>query len=506
MSDNYYEKIYKELMDSESSLYTPSIFDSKNSYIFDDDDGEDFITSKELVNIEDKKDKHLPLVGTSDEPIEEDVYFKRFRNNYEHKYTQKELDAMRASCKGTIVHDFSEKDIYHMSDEERKERDMLNEISDKLQRVKGTYRKVDDWIEAMRTVVQAWEMLEEKGNYIHTEKEFFEMVANGKIVSNRIIMPKLKKMNNYDTDTLIKYISNPELDTTDLIPIQQSEPDDDWYDFAITETEEYELYSKEYIDSLTDEDLKNKTDDQLEEEADQYAKDKIELNESMRYLSPDEAEYINKYKNNPESFRVKDIKRKLIKGYDKKSFTYGKKKKDNKKKNKIEKYRIDSLHDILNRIQNDSINRSDYKYNRSFMITNSMFDSVKPPKSIFDDMRLDGSWADKNAMYLYDLAIREELLKQHPPRSKYMTYADQELQKFFKLLEENGVNTLTLRRKMDIPVDGGSASIEEKATKKENKKMESALIQRITKLNNNDKFKKIISKAEKALNKQFEEY
>jgi len=226
----------------------------------------------------------------------------------------------------------------------------------------------------------------------------------------------------------------------------------------------------------------------------------------MRYLSPDEAEYINKYKNNPESFRVKDIKRKLIKGYDKKSFTYGKKKKDNKKKNKIEKYRIDSLHDILNRIQNDSINRSDYKYNRSFMITNSMFDSVKPPKSIFDDMRLDGSWADKNAMYLYDLAIREELLKQHPPRSKYMTYADQELQKFFKLLEENGVNTLTLRRKMDIPVDGGSASIEEKATKKENKKMESALIQRITKLNNNDKFKKIISKAEKALNKQFEEY
>jgi len=503
--EDYFESLYKKLMDQESSLETPSMYTGNNSYAYDDDDGEDFLTSKELVNIDDRKEKSLGLVGTTEGPIEEDVYFKRFRNTYEHKYTQKELDRMRASCVGTIVHDYSENDLYHMSDEYRKEVDMLNEISDKLQKVKGTYRKVDDWIEAMRTVVQAWEILENKGNYVHTEKEFFEMVASGKIVSNRIILPKLKKMNNYDIDTLIKYISNPELDTSDLLPVEQPDPDD-WYGFTIEDTEEYLQYAEEYMDSLSNEYIDSKTDDELENEADQYAKDKIEEAKLRQLLSPSEAEYINMHKDDPESFKVKDIKRKLIKGYDKKSFSYGNNKKDKNKKNKIEQYRIDSLHDILNRIQNDSANHSDYRYNRSYLVSNSMFDSVKPPKSFFDDMRLDGSWADKDAMYLYDLAIREEMLKQHPPRSKYMTYGDQELQKFFKLLEENNVNTLDLRRKMDVPLDGGSSTIEEKATKKENKKMESILIQRITKLNNNDKFKKIVSKAEKALNKQFSDY
>ena len=43
------------------------------------------------------------------------------------------------------------------------------------------------------------------------------------------------------------------------------------------------------------------------------------------------------------------------------------------------------------------------------------------------------------------------------------------------------------------------------AKRKENKKLESAILQRITKLNGDPSFKKLATKAENALNKRFEE-
>lgn len=470
-----YDNIYKQLLDSES-LFSDSSSYISNKNIFsydDDDDSEDFLTSNEIDPKYDKKEKHLGLVGTSNGDIEEDTYFKRFKTNYEHKYTTKELDKMKESCIGTIVHDYSENDIYHMSDEYRKENDMLNEMSVKLHTLKGTYRKVDAWIEAMRIVVQAWELLESKGNYIHTKKEFFEMVASGNIVSNRIIMPKLKKMNNYDIDILIKYISNPELDPTDLLPIVQPSIEDEWY---------------------------RSFDDDYEEGESEEEKMK-------RLLSHEEVEYILNYRDNPEEYKVKNIKPKMIRGYDKKSFNSShKKKKYKNKREKLKEYHREQLHDILNKIQNDPNNRPDGNYNYSFMVANSMFEPEKRKKNFFDDIKFDGSWTNEDDLFLYDLVLREEMLKQHPARSKYLTFADQELQQFFKLLEDNGVNTIDIRRKMDVPTDGGSKSIEEKASKKENKKMESIIIQRITKLNESQKFKKLVTKAENALNKQFDEY
>ena len=79
-----------------------------------------------------------------------------------------------------------------------------------------------------------------------------------------------------------------------------------------------------------------------------------------------------------------------------------------------------------------------------------------------------------------------------------------ELKNFFKILEDNGVNTVDLRRKMNITSDAISEK-EAKMSKKENKKLESDIIQRIDKLNKNPKFKKLVTKAENALNKYYED-
>lgn len=453
------EDLYMELI-TESSIDT-----GEPVYYSDNDDSEDFLTSKEIIKTKEDLEERFGITQPSNSVIEEEVHFKRYTKRREHKYTEKEMSDIRNGCLSTIVHDYGENDKYHQSDEERAANDMLCELAIKLQSLKRTYRKIDQYIEAMRVVVQAWEMLEEKGNYIHTREEFFKMVASGKIVSNQIIMPKLKRMDQYNMDLIIKYISNPDLDPNDLVP----EPvHDDWYD-DLLEDDETEIESE---------------------------KDKM-----IRLLSPEEFEFIEKYENDPPEIVVKDFKRDLIKGYDRKDYTFGRRMKK-KKYNKKERYIRENLHDILNRIQLNEKNREN-GYTISSLITHNIFDVDKKPKDFWDDLYFDGSWANEDDVFLYDLAVREEILRQHPHNNGYLTYGDQELARFFKILEDNGINTINLRRKMDCPTDGLSRT-EEKQKKKDNKKIESALIQRITKLNQNEKFKKIVSKAENALNKQYE--
>lgn len=460
VEDMYRELIEDAAMDEQQRMSSGALrYESA-------DDSEEFLTSKEIINTKEKLEERLGIIPQGDGTIEEDVHFKRYSKRREHKYTEKEMLQIRESCAGSIVHDYGESDIYHLSDEERAANDMLDEIGMKLGGLKRTYRKVDQYIEAMRIVVQAWEMLEEKGNYIHTRDEFFQMVAEGKIVSNRIIMPKLKKMDMYNIDMIIKYISNPELDPSTLVPEVEEEVDK-WYEDILGDDEDRES----------------------------------EKDEMLRLLSPDEFEFLEKYKDNPPEIKVKDIKPSLIKGYDRRDFGRRLSKKKGKKK---DRYITEGLHEILNKIQNNEVNhRRDST--RSRMITHSMFEVDKPEKDVWDGLYFDGSWANDDDLFLYDLAVREELLKQHPAKQAYLTFADNQLAEFFKILESNGINTIDLRRKMECPV-GGTAAIEEKRAKKANKKVESALIQRITELNKNSKFKKIVAKAEDALNKQFNQY
>lgn len=197
----------------------------------------------------------------------------------------------------------------------------------------------------------------------------------------------------------------------------------------------------------------------------------------------------------------------MIKDYDKRSvFSYRKKNKNRKKKkdDKKKKYVIENLHDILNKIQmNSSTNKS---VTRSYMLTHNMFNYEQKEETVWDSIPyFDGSWADENAAILYDINLREELLNLRPEGNRYSSYGDLELHNFFRILEDNGINVVELRTKIN-----GSQEYNEnkelKERKKENKKIENAIIQRITNLNSNPKFKKLVNKAEKALNKQIENY
>lgn len=491
------EEMYEELM-AKSNLDNDNIIHGKKFDYDEDDESEDFFTSKEIVKQKEDIEERLGITPSQDDGIiEEDVHFKRYTKRREHKYTEKEMEEIKQSCEVSIVHDYGENDIFHMSDEERANNDMLAEMSLKLSRLKRTYRKIDQYIEAMRVVVEAWELLE-KNNYVHDKDEFFKLVSEGKIVSNRIIMPKMKKLDRYNMDLVIKYISNPELDPKDLMP---EDTNNSWDKYDNSKIEErYEQYINEYIENHKDE-YDDETSYDLREKASEYAEEQIQTDEMERLLSPEEAQFILDKADNPPEIRVKDIPEKQIKGYDDRNITSFKKK---KKLSKKERYIRSNLHDMLIKIQTNPTLNSSGDYYSSFMLTNSMFEQEEIQTNPLDKLQFRGSWADDDAVFLYDLAVREELLKQHPPKENYLTYSDKELANFFRILEENGINTVDLRRKMNCS-DDALTKAKTKQTKKDNKKIESAILQRITKLNDNKKFKKIVNKAEKELQKYSEE-
>ncbi len=462
MSDmfGFYEKMLDEELFNTSSTPTASN---------DPDEEEDFFTSKEIVKMHQEgriNDEEMTNIVNGPIEIEEDVHFKRYTQRREHKYTEQEMEEIRNGAKRTIVHDYSENDRYHISDEERVKNDSLAELSAKLGGLKKMYRKVDQYIYAMRIVVEAWEMLEKKENFVHDSKEFYQMVSSGKIYHSGILMPKLKSMDKYNLDLLVMYISNPELDPTDLVPKDEMKKRDPFYD-----------------------DWDDEEDDEESEEE-----------EMARLMSPEEIQFILDNEDNPPVMKVHDVKPKYIKGYDQKGFS-------NKKKfKKKERIYTESLHDILKKIQSNPNNRSNARdYPRTFLVTNSMFEPHKKEKDFWDDLYFDGSWTNENDLFLYDMAVREKMLSQHPAGESYITNADKELQDFFRTLEDNGVNVIELRRRMNMSNEA-IQNEEAKKTKKENKKIESALIQRISKLNGDPKFKKLVAKAEKAISRDIESY
>lgn len=492
------DEMYKDLLDMEN---IGSFLGEKHG---SDEDSEVFMTSKEMVKAQKEAEEQFGITPATKVEVDEQVHFKSYSKKRVHKYTESELAAIRESCENTIVHDYGDNDIFHMSDEEREKIDMLAELSMKLGTLKRTYRRVDQYIEAMRIVVQGWKILEQRGNYIHEPDEFFAMVGDEKIVSSRIVMPKLKRMSDYNIDQIIKYISNPELDPADLLHDPTTtgtyDPENDF----IEDRPDYIEYYNEYMNNVSDEEKEEKDEYDIRQDANRYAIEKIEEEDAMRLLSEEEAEYLLHRMEDPPSVDVKPINRKFIKGYDTTNILR-KSGKSKRKMNKSERTIQKDIHDLLLKLQNNPANRNIDDYNRSYLITNGMFDTDKPERDFWEDLYFDGSWANDTDVYLYNLAVREEFLRLHPPKERYLTYGDKALNAFFQAAERNGINVIELRRRMEMDDDTGvlnSAVVRERT--KENKKLEAVIVHRLTQLNNNPKFKKLVEKSEKALNRFYE--
>lgn len=263
-----------------------------------------------VFNSTKKQEKDQSFKSNGPVPIEENLHFKRYAKKRVHKYTPEEMAQIEKEAQNTIVNDYGSNDFYHISDEERKKNDLLAEISLKLATVKSVYRRFDEYIEAMRIVYKAWEILSEK-NYVHSKKEFFKLVAEGRIVSSRIMIPQLKNLKKYDMDLIVRYVSNPELDV------------------SIFKPEEEEILSDETFEE-----------------------------EEERLLSDDEKELVEKIENEEpfEEIPVHTLKPKLMNRY------------LHPKKGKKVSYTQEVFNQLMNEV------RTDYNQGNQFLFSSAMFE------------------------------------------------------------------------------------------------------------------------------------
>jgi hypothetical protein len=532
MKDNI--KLYEnllELEDDQVNKYESTKFEPTGKFKIDED-AEVFVSVNESTN------KSNTIQNPNE--IEESLVFRRFTTDRDRKYSEKEMNAIRESCRLTIVHDYSNNDWYHISDKERAEIDQLHEISLKLASLKSNYRRVDEYIKAMRIVFEAWSILEKK-NYLHSKEEFFKLVSSGKITSNRIIMPKLKKINQYNVDMIIQYISNPNVDVSHLRA--QKKANDEYINNYESETkiqekiqqllisndinhievenvnicwDEYVCVLKCNCDNCVDEEdskaIVDLTEDQIADdsiikcecehlakavhlietfrsEIDVKERSETEKERIKRILSNEEIEYLAD-PNNTNELSVENIKYKYIKGYDHR--TLKRKKNEKKKDRNIREITSIVLNSIQNQYYRDMIN--------GYMISRGLFEREKQYKDSYDKIKFASSWQDDEAVDLYDMMVEEERMNEYPAGQRYLTFGDRDIDNFFKIMEAHDVNTIQLRRNMSMD----TSSMDKKKIKEEkksNQKIESALMQRITKLNNSKKFQKISKRAEEALNK-----
>jgi hypothetical protein len=471
MAKNYggLESLYKEFLDND---------DNHDSYLMNngndwrnDEDSVSFMTEEDLAKIHNKEEELGIKSDNKSITTGDDSHFKIYNKRRVHKYTDAEMEAMKRSCESTIVNDYGENDFFHMSDEERERIDVMAEIANELAKVRSIYRKPDKYVEAMRSVMKAWAILE-KGNYLHSKKEFYKLVSSGNIYSNRIVMPKLKNIDGFNTDVIAEYIYNTDLDPADLVKDEAKNDFDEWFN-------------------------------DFENEEEETPEEKLE-----RLLSPEEIEYIDSKLNTEENEKmvpVQNLEKKYIKNYDQKSFRFNIKKKKKNTDSKFEKRIKDVNHKMLNRLQSETIRLSNsYDLNRSYLLSNSIFDVEKKKESNLDKVRFNGDWTKDDDVELYELQLLGAWLDDRSSENKYKLNSDIMLDNFFKDMENQGMNVIKLRRAMGQ--DDDSLSAETKLRKiKTNKKLEAAIIQRITKLNNNDKFKKLVKKVEKGINKGYED-
>lgn len=413
---------------------------------FDDQDIEAFITSEEIFK-EDQPD-NLPIVrGGREKDDEESFVYKRYTNRREHKYTEQEMTAIREGCVVTYVNDYVSGDFYHMSDEERAKYDSLAEISARLGAVKSVYRRVDQYVIAMRTIYHAWGILA-KSNLLYPRDEFFKLVGKGKITSSKIIMPVLKNASRYNMEKILLYIGDKELNPADLLPIKSDDVFDTYYDDDEKEAELSRLFSEE------------------------------ELEEIAKF---DEAAL-------PEN-KMKTIKldKKFIDAVD----YYSSKKR--KKMSKADRKFFENMAPIIKAIKSKSAKNTGF-----YSSTVDDLGEEDHTETIFDNLKFHGSWESDLDVMLYDIAVEDALNDVPIPGDRHLTNNDLLNKEFFATLSRNNVNDVKLKRFME-QYNGSDIHVRRKEIVKENRAREEKFIQRVTNLQSNPKFAKLIKKAKKSI-------
>lgn len=439
------------------------------------DDGfaeEGLVTSSDLEK-EQEKYSGIPR-GAPEEGLKADDCFRSISKKRKHKYSEAEMEEIRKSCETTIVHDFSENDFYHMSDEDRAELDTLSEMRPQMSTLSTVYRRVDTFIQGMRTVMKAIRILEKKFNVLYTTDEFYQMLSEGRVIPVGFSIPRLRTKNKYDPGVLARYIEDETLDPSSLL------------------TERERMRRDKIL--FADEELQMETQEEFEEKM-------------ARLFTPEEISRIEEIRENPPTIEATEIPDEYVSGYSLTRSFFGREQQP-KFKTRSDKLYAKTVHRVLNHIEsspgfspdpNASIYDRTYASSASLLLGGSFEPEEKLPNPV-DKIRYGGSLRDTDSFELYKIQLENAILDSNVGQNSYQTNQSVRNRQMFDQMEKAGINVVELRRTMNVP--GGISSDQdnyflEKRLLDDNIRLETSMVSRILGMNDEPKFLKIVNKAER---------
>ena len=188
------------------------------------------ISNQIYKNNERRKNKEMIKIGFDDEVFEEDFDENgdpiiKHGDGYEDRLQEKKLTAyiperrikqFLEEYETVVVNEFG--DEYHLSEEERIEMNKFYEAFKTFNKCKHKYRKLDEYVAAMREALKCLDFVAENNGFYSPEK-FKALFLKGKIYVNGLVFPELKgrERKNISWEYLTEFILS-DTDPSEVLP------------------------------------------------------------------------------------------------------------------------------------------------------------------------------------------------------------------------------------------------------------------------------------------------
>ena len=158
---------------------------------------------------------------------------------------EKRIQQMKEEYDCVVVHDFG--DEYHLSEEERIAKNKFYEAFKRFSKCKHKYRKLDQYIVAMREALKCLDFVAEN-NGVYSPEEFKKMFFRNKIYINGLVFPEFKgrEKKQISWEYLTEFILSDE-DPKNILP---SKRDEEIYTKEDYEELEEILFDKGELDKI----------------------------------------------------------------------------------------------------------------------------------------------------------------------------------------------------------------------------------------------------------------
>ena len=158
---------------------------------------------------------------------------------------EKRIEQFKADYDCVVVMDFG--DEYHLSEEEREEKNRFYKAFRKFSKYKHKYRKLDEYVEAMREALKCLDFVAEN-NGVYSPEEFKKLFFRDKIYINGLVFPKYsgKNKKNISWDYVTEFILS-DRDPKEILPSKE----ENFYSEDELEELEGRLFDEGELDRIT---------------------------------------------------------------------------------------------------------------------------------------------------------------------------------------------------------------------------------------------------------------